>query len=433
MKKTWLFSLAIMLCLTGCAQKEILVTIGKNTYTVEEFKQLYKFSPTDDSAKRMTQIDEFVNQKLCVLEARSQGYADDPVVKAAMETNARSIISRGYWETEVIDRIKIPPAQIRKIYDQFVNQYHLAHIAVAEESIANFIQAQLNQGAKFEDLVKYSLDTASIIRGGDLGMISGMQIPENILREIKRLKPNGVTKPIKIETFYEIIKLIEHKTLDKPTFAEIKENIREELLRQKAMETGEKFFDAIYEKAKVTYNDTGLAALIKPDSLLKPEDLKRWVVRKYDTQYVYVKDIRDAVYYQSQISNLPPRQIIDRTLSEDLVYDAAMKARADRLPKVKKYLSDAQNQLIYQKFYSDKVLEKAGTVDSQTVINYYRQHPDEFKDKKLSEVYSVIYARQRDEAIAALRTALFADLRKKYENEIRFNDRGLASLLREES
>jgi len=130
---------------------------------------------------------------------------------------------------------------------------------------------------------------------------------------------------------------------------------------------------------------------------------------------------------------MPPRQIIDRTLSEDLVYDAAMKAHADRLPKVKKYLQDAQNQLMYQKYYSDMVLEKAGTVDSQKVVDYYRQHPDEFKGKKLEEVYSSIYARQREDVITALRTALFTELKKKYEAEIRFNEKGLASLLREES
>ncbi len=433
MKKALLLLIAASFTLVDCAQKNVLVTIGKDVYTVEEFKQLYQFSPTDDSTKRMVQVDEFVSQKLCILEARAKGYDSDPVVKAALETNNKAIISRGWWETEVIDRIKIPPAQIRKIYEQVINQYHLAHIAVVEESTALFIEEELRKGVKFEDLVKYSIDTSSAIRGGDLGMISGMQIPETIMDEIKRLKDGGVTKPIKLESFYEIIKLVKHKKLETPTFKEIEQNIHDELLRQKAMEEGEKFFNQIYEGANITYNDTGLAALVKPDSLLKPEDLKLWVVKKYDSQYVYVKDIREAVYYQSQISNLPPRQIIDRTLSEELVYDAAMRAHADRFPKVKKYLQDAQNQLMYQKFYSDMVLEKAGVVDSQKVVDYYRQHTDEFKDKKLEEVFSAIYARLRDEVIATLRTALFTELKKKYEAEIRFNERGLASLLREES
>lgn len=433
MKKAILLLFAASFSLVDCAQKNILVTIGKDVYTVEEFKLLYQFSPTDDSVKRMTQVDEFVNQKLCILEARAKDYQNDPVVKAALETNNKSIISRGWWETEVIDRIKIPPTQIRKIYELVINQYHIAHIAVAEESTANYIEQELRKGIKFEDLVKYSLDTASVIRGGDLGLISGMQIPETIMNEIKRLKDGSVTKPIKLESFYEIIKLVERKKLATPTFEEIKQNIHDELLRQKAMEDGEKFFNQIYEAANIVYNDTGLAALVKPDSLLKPEDLKIWVVKKYDSQFVYVKDIRDAVLYQSQINNMPPRQIIDRTLSEDLVYDAAMKAHADRLPKVKKYLQDAQNQLMYQKYYSDMVLEKAGTVDSQKVVDYYRQHPDEFKGKKLEEVYSSIYARQREDVITALRTALFTELKKKYEAEIRFNEKGLASLLREES
>jgi len=428
MKKLRFFALLSLLALAACAQKDVLVTIGRDSYTVKEFKDTYQFAPTDDSTKRMEKLDEFINQKLCVREARDKGYVDDPVVKAAYETNSKDIVTRGYWEAKVINKIKIPDSEIRGIYDQVIDQYKLAHIVFTSDSIAAFIGAELKKGVTFENLLKYSLDTMN--QTGDIGSFSAIAIPKEILATIKNLKAGDVTQPVKYGDYYQVLKVIEHTKLDKPAFAEVKEEIKNSLIRQKSMEEGDKFAQKLVEEARIEYNDKGLDALVKPDSLLTPEDLEQWVVKKYDTSFVYVKNVRSAVLYQFQMSQMPPRQLIDRVLVPDLIYEAATRAHADKFPDVKKNLASALDALIYQKFYSDMVIEKVG-VDSMAVKSYYDQHKADYPNQTFDQAYSVIYANLRDAKTHFLQTELYAGLRKKYEKEIKINEPGLASVLKE--
>lgn len=430
MKKAKFLILLMLLVFLTCTKKDTLVTIGKDVYSTEEFSGLYKFAPTDDSLKRMAKVDEFISQKLCVREARDKGYLDDPIVKAAYETNSKDIITRGYWEAKVVDKIKVSETEIRDIYDQVVDQYHLAHIVFASDSLARFIGQELKKGVAFEALLKYSADTITLSKGGDIGSFSAISIPKEIVAVIKNLKAGGVTQPIKYGDYYQVLKIIEHKKLDQPKFDEVKAEIKTSLIRQKAMDEGDKFAQKLIDNARIEYNDKGLEALVKPDSLLKPDDLNQWVVKKYDTSFVYVKSVRSAVLYQYQMTQMTPKQLIDRVLVPDLLYDAAILVHAEKFPKVIKNLTNAKDALMYQKFYSDNVLEKAA-VDSAAVKNYYYQHKTEYPDQAFDQAYSVIYAKLRDGKIDTLRTELFAGLRRKYQAEIKIDEPGLAKVLKE--
>jgi hypothetical protein len=337
-------------------------------------------------------------------------------------------VTRGYWEAKVVNKIKIPDSEIRGIYDQVIDQYKLAHIVFTSDSMAAFIGAELKKGVAFENLLKYSLDTMN--QTGDIGSFSAIAIPKEILATIKNLKAGDVTQPVKYGDYYQVLKVIEHTKLDKPAFAEVKEEIKNSLIRQKSMEEGDKFAQKLVEEARIEYNEKGLDALVKPDSLLTPQDLEQWVVKKYDTSFVYVKNVRSAVLYQFQMTQMPPRQLIDRVLVPDLIYEAATRAHADKFPDVKKNLASALDALIYQKFYSDMVIEKVG-VDSSAVKSYYDQHKAEYPNQTFDQVYSVIYANLRDAKTNSLQAELYAGLRKKYAKEIKINEPGLASVLKE--
>jgi hypothetical protein len=130
------------------------------------------------------------------------------------------------------------------------------------------------------------------------------------------------------------------------------------------------------------------------------------------------------------MTQMPPRQLIDRVLVPDLIYEAATRAHADKFPDVKKNLASALDALIYQKFYSDMVIEKVG-VDSSAVKSYYDQHKVEYPNQTFDQVYSVIYANLRDAKTNSLQAELYAGLRKKYAKEIKINEPGLASVLKE--
>uniref|UniRef100_A0A7C4XVI4 peptidylprolyl isomerase n=1 Tax=candidate division WOR-3 bacterium TaxID=2052148 RepID=A0A7C4XVI4_UNCW3 len=426
MKKISIFFVSLFFII-GCSKDEVLVTINGNKFTLSDLKSDYQLAPSDDSVKIMGKVDDFINNKLILIEAKKQGYENDPVVMRAFETSRKDVIWRGYYEAKVIDKIKVSESAVRKIYNQITDQYHLAMIVQNNDSIANYISSQLKNGVPFDSLIKYSLDTLS--KTGDIGSFSAISIPEELLKSLKRTKTGGVAGPVKFGDFIYFLKVIEHKKSTTPAYKDVSENIRNNLKYEEAKKKGEEFVDKIIKEAKVEYNQEGLDILLKPDSLITEKDLETWVVKKYDTSFVKVRTVIDAIRYQYKQSSIEPKVLIERELVPDLIYDAALKANAENLPQIKSNLQKTLDNLIHQKFYSDRVLEKV-QIDSQMVANYFQQHKSDYPDKKLADVYTVITARLREMQVDSLRKILFDELRKKYQPQI--NEKVLVKLLTKE-
>lgn len=393
-------------------ENQTLVTIDGEKYTVADFKATHQFLATEDSLQRVKKIDDFINQMLVIIEAKTKGYDQDPVVLIAYETHKKDIISRGYYEANVVNKIKISNAQLRKTYAKMVDQYHIAQIVIAEESLALFIEQELKKDVPFESLLHLSLDT--ITENGDIGVFSAISLPPEIMEQFERISVGKTTGAIKFGEFYYLLKILDHSKADSPTFEEVHNELESNLKREKIMEKNEKFIKMLIDDAKIEYNDEGLEVLLKPDSLITEADLNMWVLKKYDSSFVYVKSIRDAVMYQYRQSFIQPQILIERVLIPDLVYEKALSVQFDKNIKIKRQLTNALGLLIYQKFYSDEVLEKV-SVDSMEVVNYYNDHKDELSEQKLNEVFFRIQVQFRDARIGGMRKEIYEQLHGKYE------------------
>lgn len=408
-----LLLMSFVVAFLSCAfENQTLVTIDGEKYTVADFNATHQFLATEDSLQRVKKIDDFINQKLAIIEAKMKGYDQDPVVLIAYETHKKDIISRGYYEANVADKIKISNAELRKAYAKMVDQYHIAQIVIAEESLALFIEQELKRDVPFESLLHLSLDT--ITENGDIGVFSAISLPPEIMDQFKRISVGKTTGAIKFGEFYYLLKILDHSKADSPTFEEVHNELESNLKREKIMEENEKFIKKLIDDAKIEYNDEGLEVLLKPDSLITEADLNMWVLKKYDSSFVYVKSIRDAVMYQYRQSFIQPQILIERVLIPDLVHEKALSVQFDKNIKIKRQLTNALGLLIYQKFYSDEVLEKV-SVDSMEVVNYYNDHKDELSGQKLNEVFFRIQVQLRDARIGRMRKEIYEQLHGKYE------------------
>jgi hypothetical protein len=408
-------------------ENQVLVTIDTDKYTIADFRQNFDISMVEDTAQRMEMINEYVNRLLVIKEARKKGYEDDPIVRISFEERRKMIITNSYYEENVVKKVNVSDAEVKDIYDQFVERYHLAFIAVNEESLVQYVHSELKKGVPFDSLLRFSIDTLS--ESGDIGEVTGLQIPSEMYPQLKKTKIGEVTTPIKFGENFYILKVIDHKKVDEPTFDKMKEFLKNDKMQAKLREKAEELSKTLYEKAKIEFNEEALNILIKPDSLITEADLNTWVVKKYDTSYVYVKTIRNAIITQYRKSFIDPKYLIDRELIKDLVYDAAMKAHFDKKSSVKKKLQNDFDLLLYRKLYNESILDKA-TVDSMEVVAYYNENRDRYKDKKLDESYSMLKTILRDTKIDSLRRNLFAELRETYKPEI--NEVALKNLLEEE-
>lgn len=408
-----LLIMPLVAAILSCSfENQTLVTIDGEKYTVADFKGTHEFLTTEDSLQRVKKTDDFINQMLIIKEAQARGYDQDQIVQVAYETHKKEIISRGYYEANVVNKVKVSNSQLRKAYAKIVDQYHIAQIVVADESLALFIEQELKKDVPFESLLHLSLDT--ITENGDIGVFSAMSLPPEMMDQFRKIQIGKTTKAIKFGEFYYLLKILEHTKADSPTFEEIRNELETNLKREKIMEQGEKFIQTLIEDAEIEYNDEGLKALLKPDSLITEADLNMRVITKYDTSFVLVKSIRDAVMYQYRQSFIDPKTLIERVLIPDLIYEKALKVRFDKNIEIKRKLKNAVGLLTYQKFYSDEVLEKA-SVDSMEVVNYCNEHVDEFNEQKLNEVFFKIRGQLRNTKIDRIRKDIYEQLRNKYE------------------
>ena len=123
--------------------------------------------------------------------------------------------------------------ELKKIYNEQVSkgqEYHLRHILVDDENKAKEIIAKLKAGEKFEALAKLSKDTASAVKGGDLGwMPLDAWVPE-FKEAAATLQAKQITDaPVKTQFGYHVIQLVEAPRAPQnvPAFEAVKPQVLE--------------------------------------------------------------------------------------------------------------------------------------------------------------------------------------------------------------
>jgi parvulin-like peptidyl-prolyl isomerase len=132
---------------------------------------------------------------------------------------------------------KISDSLLKTEYKNYVkslkdnDDIHVQHILVKTEEEAQKLLDEINSGkVSFEDAAKkFSLDTGSKDKGGDLGFMSkGQTVPE-FEQAAYALKKGKVSKPVKTQYGYHLIKLIDSRPKKIPTFDEMKPHLKNAL------------------------------------------------------------------------------------------------------------------------------------------------------------------------------------------------------------
>ncbi|MGH9469015.1 MAG: peptidylprolyl isomerase, partial [Terriglobia bacterium] len=150
----------------------------------------------------------------------------------------------------VRSQVKVTQAQIEQYYNAHLSTYQLpdrvkaAHILFKTTGetpqqqaetlkTAQSVLAQVKAGANFADLAKkYSQDTASAARGGELGWIERGQTVKAFEDAAFSMKPGTISDLIRTEYGYHIIKVEDRQTAHLQTLAEVKDSIEKTLEKQ---------------------------------------------------------------------------------------------------------------------------------------------------------------------------------------------------------
>jgi peptidyl-prolyl cis-trans isomerase SurA len=126
-----------------------------------------------------------------------------------------------------------------------VEKTHARHILLKQDvnmtqveamQQVNNIYQQLKSGKDFAVMAKqYSVDSASAVKGGDLGWVTGDELVPAFAKAMKALPVHTISKPVKSQYGWHIIEVLERKSIDdSKTFERMQ--VRQFLYQRKFME-----------------------------------------------------------------------------------------------------------------------------------------------------------------------------------------------------
>jgi peptidyl-prolyl cis-trans isomerase C len=180
-------------------------------------------------------LDNLVRAELVVQQAEKNGLTKDPQTANLIELSRMNAIQQAFTENFVKEN-KPTDADIKKEYDTQVallahTEYHVAHILVATQDAAANIIADLNKGAKFEDLAKKQSSDSSKAQGGDLGWTQPDRMVKPFSDAMVALKPGEYTHvPVQTQYGWHVIKLLDTRPLAPPPYDGVKAQVAQIVL-----------------------------------------------------------------------------------------------------------------------------------------------------------------------------------------------------------
>jgi hypothetical protein len=236
-------------------------------------------------------LDRFVRallvQRLVLHEAETAKHGDTPDVAARILRAQQAALAESYLQS-----VSAPPAnfptetELSEAYETnkaaflIPKSWHLAQIFISapsaseneetEKRLESIIKQLAEPNADFSSIARVSSDDRnSSASGGDLGWLQENMIQPAIREALPALKLNGISKPIRLEDGYHIIRLIDTKEASTPTLDQIKPQLKARLRAQKAQQNRQEWLTALLEKNPPAINGIELLKL-KETSPAKP-------------------------------------------------------------------------------------------------------------------------------------------------------------------
>jgi peptidyl-prolyl cis-trans isomerase SurA len=217
MKKSLPFVILCLVSLAMQAQDEVLMTIGKEPVMRSEFERIYhKNNRVDGYGQKSVNeyLDLFINFKLKVMEAKSQGY--DTMKSFITElAGYRDQLAKPYLQNR-----QVIESQLKQAYDRTVNEVNASHIMIRlpenptpADTLKAFkrimdIRTKIMAGESFEKAAgELSEDPSAKQNSGRLGWFSAFMMVFPFENAAYNTPVGAVSMPVRTRYGYHLIKV----------------------------------------------------------------------------------------------------------------------------------------------------------------------------------------------------------------------------------
>ena len=194
-----------------------------------------------DDQKKLAALSTVIDAKVIAEKARAEKIEDSKEFKDRLEFIVDRELHNAYFKKHVVDTIT--DADIKARYDAEVaklppvEEVRARHILVKTEDEAKAVIKELGEGKDFAELAKAKSTDPNKSDGGDLGYFKkGMMVPEFETAAFAMNKGDVSKEPVKTQFGFHVIKVEDKRKAPPPEFDQVKDQVKQIVLRDKYME-----------------------------------------------------------------------------------------------------------------------------------------------------------------------------------------------------
>lgn len=215
--------IAASICLPSFALADSVAIVNGTPIEKQDVDQAVTFlvsrsngQTADTPALREDVKNRLINRELILQEAKRRGLGKNPAVQRQI-TQATQDILQDALVADILKQKPITDAQIKARYDQVAAKFkgtqeiHALQITLKSEADAQKIIADLQKGARFEQLAKSkSIDPNAKVNGGDMGYGNLSTMNPALADVLKTLKAGQISqKPFQSNVGWHVFKVLD--------------------------------------------------------------------------------------------------------------------------------------------------------------------------------------------------------------------------------
>jgi peptidyl-prolyl cis-trans isomerase C len=197
-----------------------------------------QFAKMPPEQRRAAALSALIEIRVMADKAVADGIDKDPEFQRRMELLRERALHSALVDKEVSGAIT--DADLKKRYDEEmakqapVNEVHARHILVKTKEEAEAIIKELDKGGDFEKIAKEKSTDGSAPQGGDLGYFTeGQMVPEFAKAAFALPVGKYTEQPVQTQFGWHIIKVEDKRIKQPPAFDQVKDQLRQVVLRDK--------------------------------------------------------------------------------------------------------------------------------------------------------------------------------------------------------
>ncbi|MBC8181614.1 peptidylprolyl isomerase [candidate division KSB1 bacterium] len=250
----------------------VLAIVGKKSIDKENFIKRFKdyqqqTGIPDNGLTRRNLLSNLVLEELLIVEAYNRDYDDDKIGKQEFERIKVQELLNAYHDLFIRKNVTTTDKELKQLYVNLNTKINARHIYAPTKNKADSLYNLLKQGIPFEEIAKFSFaDPLLQESGGSLGYFSVDEMEAPFEEAAFVLKIGEISKPVKTNDGYSIIRVDDRISQPFPTeteFAKHRHKLKRYWLKRKIHKATKNHSDSLRKVLNITFNEQVVSLLFK--------------------------------------------------------------------------------------------------------------------------------------------------------------------------